>query len=194
MLAIAAAAMSLTALAADQSKGKGVSVGQPAPQFKLDDQAGKPVALSDFKGKIVVLEWTNIDCPFVQRHMKEKTAATLAEKYKADGVAWLAIDSTSTHNTAMNARTIADHNLPFPILNDSTGTVGKEYGAKTTPHIFIVNKDGTLAYIGGMDNDPEGKKTDRVNYVAKALDELIAGKTVSTPETRSYGCSVKYAK
>jgi peroxiredoxin len=191
MLAVAAA-LSLTALAADHVKG--VSVGQAAPDFKLDDHAGKPVALSDYKGKIVVLEWTNKDCPFVQRHMKEKTSSTLAEKYKASGVTWLQIDSTSDHNTAMNAKTVAEHNLPFPILGDAPGTVGKMYGAKTTPDVFIVNKDGNVVYMGAMDNDPQGKKADRVNYVAKALDEILAGKSVSTPETKSYGCTVKYAK
>jgi peroxiredoxin len=191
MLAVAAA-MSLTALA--EKVTSTAAIGQPAPEFKLDDQTGKPVALSDFKGKIVVLEWTNKDCPFVQRHFKERTAATLANKYKDQGVVWLQIDSTNNHNTSINAKTVADNNLPFPILNDAQGTVGHMYGAKTTPHVFIVNKDGTLAYMGGMDNDPEGKKADRVNYVSKALDELLAGKSVSTPETKSYGCSVKYAK
>jgi peroxiredoxin len=187
-----AAAMSL-GVAAEKAV-TGVGIGQPAPEFKLDDQNGKPVALSDHKGKIVVLEWTNKDCPFVVRHLKAKTSATLAEKYKGNDVVWLAIDSTSTHNTATNAQTVKDNNLSFPILNDSQGTVGKQYGAKTTPHMYVIAKDGTLAYMGAMDDNADGKKAETVNYVAKALDELIAGKSVSTPETKSYGCSVKYAK
>jgi len=186
------AAVSLSALAADSHPA--AVLGQAAPEFKLEDQTGKSVSLSDYKGKIVVLEWTNKDCPFVQRHLKAGTATGLAEKYKGQGVVWLEIDSTSTHNTATNLKTVADNKLPFPILDDSQGTVGKTYGAKTTPDVFIVDKQGTLAYMGAMDNDPDGKKKDAVNYVAKALDEIIAGKSVSTPETKSYGCGVKYSK
>jgi peroxiredoxin len=193
MVAVAAA-MSLTAVADKPATAGAAAIGQPAPEFKLDDQTGKPVALSDHKGKIVVLEWTNIECPYVVRHTKSKTSATLAEKYKDKDVVWLQIDSTNSHNTATNLKTVTDNNLPFQILNDSQGTVGKKYGAKTTPHLFIVAKDGTLAYAGGMDNDPDGKNSASINYVAKALEELTAGQAVSTPETKSYGCSVKYAK
>jgi peroxiredoxin len=191
MLAVASAmAMGLSVPEAPKT----AALGQAAPAFTLDDQNGKPISLSDYKGKIVVLEWTNKDCPFVERHLKAKTSNKLAEKYKEKNVAWLQIDSTSTHNTATNLKTVTDNGLTFPILNDSQGKTGHAYGAKTTPHVFIVNKDGNIAYMGGMDNDEEGNKKDAVNYVDKALGELTADKAVTTAETKPYGCSVKYAK
>ena len=188
VVAFAAAAFSLSSLA--ENAANGTAVGQPAPAFTLQDQNGKSVSLGDYKGKIVVLEWINKDCPFVQRHLKAKTIEALAAKYKSNDVAFLAIDSTSTHNTADRQKTSTENGTT--VLDDSQGKVGKEYGAKTTPHMFVINKDGVLAYKGAIDNDPDGNKADRVNYVAKAVDELLAAKSVSTSETKSYGCGVKY--
>jgi peroxiredoxin len=190
VVAFAAAAVSLSALADNATRG--AAVGRPAPMFTLQDQGGKSVSLADFKGKIVVLEWINKDCPFVQRHLKARTIDALATKYKGNDVAFLAIDSTSSHNTADRQKTSTENGTT--VLDDSQGKVGMTYGAKTTPHMFVISKEGVLAYQGALDNDPDGNKADRVNYVAKAVDELLAGKSVSTSETKSYGCGVKYPK
>ena len=191
-LAVVAMALSL-AVAAD--KKSGVKPGDMAPQFSLQDQDGKTVNLSDYKGKIVVLEWFNNDCPFVQRHYKAKTMNELVDKWKDKDVAWLAINTTPGKTNETNKQAVQDWSINHPVLNDSDGTVGKEYGAKSTPHMFIIDKDGKVAYVGGIDNDPEGNKgSARVNYVDKALEELTNGKPVSTPETKHYGCGVHYAK
>jgi peroxiredoxin len=180
------------ARAADESKAV---IGQPAPTFTLQDQDGKTVSLSDFAGKIVVLEWVNPNCPFVQRHYAAKTFQSMDDEYRGKGVVHLAINTTHDATNAFNKDWIAKNNLTYPILNDSSGVVGHAYGAKTTPHMFIIGRDGKLLYQGGIDNDKEGDKgAAKVNYVAKALDEILAGKPVSTAETASYGCSVKYAE
>jgi len=190
MLVLAAAA--LMAHAADESKAV---VGQPAPQFTLQDQDGKTVSLADQAGKIVVLEWVNPNCPFVQRHYKAKTFQSMVDEYSGKGVVYLAINTTHDATNAFNKDWIAKNNLTYPILNDSSGVVGHAYGAKTTPHMFIIGRDGKLLYQGGIDNDKQGDKgAAKVNYVAKALDEILAGKPVSTADTASYGCSVKYAE
>ena len=172
----------------------GASLGATAPPFSLQDQDGKMVSLSDFSGKIVVLEWVNPQCPFVQRHYAAKTMITLANSYASKGVAWIAINSTNSADNAENKSWVSQNSLTYPILNDSTGQVGKAYGSKSTPDMFIIDQSGKLVYEGAIDNDPDGDKgSDRINYVAKALDEILAGKPVSTPQTKSYGCSVKYA-
>jgi len=165
-----------------------------APDFTLTDSKGKSVKLSDFKGKIVVLEWTNPDCPFVQRHYKAGTMVILAKRYEPKGVAWLAINTTYYMDRAKDAQWAQKNQLPYPILGDHAGTVARLYSAKSSPHMFIIDAAGNLVYQGGIDNDPAGdKKEGRVNYVAQALDELLAGKPVSVPETKSYGCSMKFA-
>jgi peroxiredoxin len=197
------AVLSLTALSAVMFFAWGQSraaekapagVGSAAPNFSLTDTGGKKINLADYAGKIVVLEWTNPDCPFVQRHYKAGTMTGLAEKYKDKGVAWLAVDSNQGQTLDDDRKWVSDNHLPYPMLDDSKSTVARAYGAKSTPDMFIIDKDGKIAYSGAIDNDPDGEKeTGRVNYVAQALDELLAGKPVSTPETRSYGCGVHYA-
>jgi len=175
--------------------GDGVSVGDTAPAFTLADSAGNDVSLSDFEGKIVVLEWLNPDCPFVQRHYKAGTMKSLATKYDGDGVVWLTINSTNYMDAAANAKFKAENKLPYTILVDQSGDVGHLYGAQTTPHMYIIDGGGTLVYIGAIDDDPRGNKGEpAVNYVAAALDEVLAGNAVSTAETKPYGCSVKYKK
>ena len=171
--------------------------GKTAPAFTLNSFDGGAISLSDYKGKIVVLEWLNPECPYLRYHYeKENTMIELAKKYKADNVVWLAVNSTS-HFTAEKDKEFADkHNLDYAILSDSSGVVGRAYGAKTTPHIFIIDTDGNIAYDGGIDNAPLGippAGEALINYVDKALTELIGGKAVSTPNTKPYGCSVKYA-
>jgi peroxiredoxin len=171
------------------------AIGAKAPDFTLQDQNGKNVSLHDFAGKIVVLEWTNPDCPFVQQQYKEKTMTTLASKYQDKGVVWLAINSGHAATNDASKAWAAAQDISYPELNDSGGSTGKAYHATNTPNMFVIAADGTLAYSGAIDNDPDGDKngSDKVNYVQQALDEILSGKPVSTPQTKPYGCSVKYA-
>lgn len=191
MLALAVTAMIgvSTAIAAQ------AQIGQQAPNFTLTNQHGQPVSLSDYKGKIVVLEWVNHKCPFWRRlHTKDSERLKgVAEKYQKKGVVWLGINSTAGTGVARNRKIAQKYNIDYPILDDSSGKVGRMYGAKTTPHMFIINREGVLVYSGAIDNDPAGTKKNPVNYVSKALDELLAGEPVSIPKTRPYGCHVQYA-
>lgn len=190
--AMVVALLMTTALA---YSGDGVSVGDTAPDFTLSDTAGNEVSLSDFEGKIVVLEWLNPDCPFVKRHYKAGTMKNLASKYGGEGVVWLTINSTHYMDAAANAKFKADNELASAILVDQSGEVGHLYGAKTTPHMYIIDDEGQLVYIGAIDDDPRGNKgKPAVNYVAVALNEVVAGTAVTTAETKPYGCSVKYKK
>ena len=166
-----------------------------APGFELNSFDGKKVNLSDYRGKIVVLEWFNMECPFSLYHYETKnTMAELAKKYKSKNVVWFAVNSTN-HTTPEANKTFTEKNkLPFPILDDRSGKVGRAYGAKTTPHIFVINPRGRIVYDGAIDNSPMGrKKEDVVNYVDNVLAELTTGKAVSTSKTTPYGCTVKYA-
>jgi peroxiredoxin len=173
----------------------GVKPGDDAPAFSLQDQNGKTVNLSDFQGKIVVLEWFNADCPFVQRHYKAKTMNDTNDKYKDKDVVWLAINSTAGKKPADNKSAAQSMNVDHPILADTESDVAKAYGAKSTPHMFIIDKNGKIAYEGGIDNDPDGDKgSGRVNYVDKALSEMLDGKPVSEPQTKQYGCGVHFKK
>jgi len=165
-----------------------------APDFTLTGFDGNTVSLADYKGKIVVLEWFSNKCPFVQYHYeKANTMTDLAEKYKDKGVVWLAIDSTSYATDQEIKDYAAAHNITYPILDDRPGKVGRAYGARTTPHMFIIDKDSNIAYNGGIDNAPLGNaENGLVNYVDKVLSELLAGQPVGTAKTEPYGCSVKY--
>jgi len=164
-----------------------------APAFTLEDVNGAKVSLSDSAGKIVVLEWANPGCPIWLRVHKAGTFKALAEKYKDKGVVWLAINSTHTSDREKNRKFAEAEKLPYPYLDDHAGSVGRAYGAKTTPHMFVIDKDGRLAYQGAIDDNPSGRKENPLNYVDQALTELLAGKAVSVPKTEPYGCSVKYA-
>jgi peroxiredoxin len=186
-----AAAKSPQTHPADKGWGKAAS---QAPDFTLQDQDGKPVTLSDYKGKIVVLEWFNGECPYVQRHYKSKTMQSLAGPYRDKGVVWLAINSTSTADRKVNKAWVEKYKLDYPILDDHTGKVGKLYGAKTTPHMFVIDRDGNVVYKGAIDDDPSGKKEHAANYVAEVLQNLTDGQSVALKETKPYGCSVKYPK
>jgi hypothetical protein len=175
-------------------------VGQPAPAFTATDLAGKPVSLADYKGKTVVLEWHNFGCPFVQKHYRSGNMQALQKKYAGD-VAWLAVNST--HRGAYDytepaklTKQLGDSGAaPAKYLMDEPGTVGIAYGAKTTPHMYIIDPSGKVAYNGAIDDkrstDMADVKTAK-NYVAAALDEMKAGKPVSTASTTPYGCTVKY--
>ena len=174
---------------------------EQAPNFKLMDSNGKEHSLSDFKDKIVVLEWINYECPFVKKHYDSKNMQTLQEKYTKQGLIWLTICSSAESkqgnftNDEINRRS-KKHGAKFTAyLVDSDGKVGKMYGAKTTPHMYIINEAGKLVYAGGIDDkastDLEDNK-DAKNYVSLALEELLAGKDVSVQSSKPYGCSVKY--
>ena len=179
---------------ADVNESKPAESAKAAPDFVLKNYDGNSVSLKDLKGKIVVLEWLNYDCPFSKYHHETaNTMMELAEKYKAKGVVWLGINSTN-YMTAEKNKEFADADkINYPILDDRYGTVGREYGAKTTPHMFIINAEGMIAYNGAIDNSPMGEKKEGVvNYVDKALLELTEGKAVSETVTAPYGCSVKY--
>ncbi len=185
--------------------------------FTLDDQDGNKVTMSTFHGQVVVLEWVNFDCPFSKRHQEAGTFRELYKKYKygvpgakpvetppqkgrrrsrgpKQKVVWLAINSTHYSSAEQNKAAATKYQIPYPLLDDHRGRVGRIYGAKTTPHIFIKAPDGSLAYEGAIDNDPKGNKEEPLNYVDQALEEILTGKAVSTPETKPYGCSVKYAE
>lgn len=179
---------------ADDQKDAGVAIGAKAPDFTLQDQDGKTVSLHDFLGKTVVLEWTNSQCPIVQRHYREKTMQTLFTAFQDKNVAWLAVNSSNFATNEIDKQWAVEQNIAYPVLNDSAGTTGHAYHATNTPDMYIVGTDGTLLYQGAIDNDPPGDKaaSDRTNYVHQALDEILAGKSVSVPETKPYGCGVKY--
>ena len=192
-LAVLALASSV-AFAVSPARDVTASVGSPAPDFTLEDQDGTKVSLSDYAGKVVVLEWFNYDCPFVKRHYEAETFTKLANKFKNQGVIWLTINTTHYATSADNKTFKEENSLPYPILSDPTGEVGKMYDAKTTPHIFIIDKDGKLVYAGAIDDDPKGESEKPNNYVKTALTDVLAGTPVTTPETKPYGCSVKYAE
>ncbi len=193
ILTVAAAAVLMTQVlfAAEQKMTK-------ASDFALTNYDGKTVKLSDYAGKIVVLEWFSYECPFARYNYEKTTAVNdLVNKFKDKGVVFLAINSTGHQETEKNKEFAEQFKVSHPILNDSPGTVGRTYGAQTTPHTFIVDAKGTIAYNGAFDNAPLGKIPEGaqyVNYIDKALTELTAGKTVSTQQTKPYGCSVKYGK
>jgi peroxiredoxin len=171
-----------------------VEVGEKAPEFKLMDQNGTAVKLSDSAGSIRVLEWTNPECPFVVRHYKAETMKKLAAKYGDKNVVWLTINSSHHQDRDTNLAMIKTYKLNQTLLTDQDGAVGRAYEAKTTPHMYIVDGDGKVVYAGAIDDDPRGRKESPLNYVDQALEALVAGKAVPTASTDPYGCSVKYAK
>lgn len=178
----------------------GLADDEMAPNFTLTDLSGNSHSLSDFKGKPVVLEWTNPGCPFVVAHYKTGNMQSLQKKYKEKDVVWLVMNSTNPdHHDYKSSKGLSEIYTEWKAdytaqLIDKTGEVGKLYNAKTTPHMYIIDKTGKLAYQGAIDDDrsTNGGTKAEVNYVQRALDELLAGKTVSTSLTRPYGCSIKY--
>ncbi len=170
------------------------TVGQKAPDFTLVDQDGKKHTLAQYKGKTVVLEWTNPGCPFVKRHYAANTMETTSKAYAAKGVVWLAINSTATNSAADSKKFIAAEGLAYPTLQDSDGAVGKLYAARTTPHMFVIDGTGVVRYAGAIDDDPVGKSKAPKNLVAAALDAVVAGKAPAQSASEPYGCSVKYKK
>jgi peroxiredoxin len=178
-----------------------VEVGKPAPDFTGTDINGKTVKLSDYKGKIVVIESYNSDCPFCGNQYKSGAMQELQKNLVAKGVVWLMVDSVNTKNfsyrTPEQARKeSADLKIAATAwIDDSSGTIGHLYDMKTTPHTFVIAANGTLVYDGAIDNrpSPSGDPRTAKNYVRAAVDELLAGRPISISQTRPYGCGVHYA-
>lgn len=177
------------------------TVGRPAPGFTLDGSDGKKHSLSDYRGKVVVLEWVNYDCPFVKKHYGSGSMQTLQKKYVAKDVVWLSVNSSAPGKQGnyppekINELLKEKKAAPTAYLFDPDGKAGTAYGAKTTPHMFVIDPKGTLVYAGAIDNKPTTDVEDvraAKNYVDIALYEVLAGKPVTTSSTQSYGCSVKY--
>jgi peroxiredoxin len=161
-------------------------VGLPAPDFELRDVYGKTFRLSDFKDRIVVLEWINRDCPVSRGKHDDGVMQKTYRQYAKDDVIWVAVDSTRGRKPDEDRVYAAEKGLAYPILLDPDGKAGHGYGARTTPHMFVIDKKGILAYDGAIDD--KGK----TNYVAAAIDALLANRPVANAKTAPYGCSVKY--
>lgn len=170
----------------------GAEVGAPAPDFTLVDQAGQSHTLSSYRGKLVVLEWTNPTCPFVVRHSETGTMRTLDAEFADSDVVWLAIDSSRTVVPADSEAFRAANHLAYPVLQDPHGAVGRQYGARTTPHMFVIDREGNVRYSGAIDDDPRGQVETPTNHVARAVRALLQGQAPPVTQTEPYGCSVKY--
>ncbi len=180
--------------AAPAAGPKTAKVGEPAPAFTLKDSTGQERKLSDFKGKIVVLEWTNADCPVVQGCYKAKTMATAFKQAKElnKNVVWLAINTTYNTDAEKNNVWIKQQSIEYPILLDADGVVGKLYDARRTPHMFVIDQQGILRYHGAIDNNDKGEASEMTNYVVNAIRQITAGETVAPDHVKPYGCLVKF--
>jgi peroxiredoxin len=194
LMLLSLVALATPALAAD--------VGQSAPEFSLQDLDGKVHRLSDLKGKVVVLEWFNPGCPYVVAAHTKGSLVDAGARASKEGVVWLAINSGAPgkqgHGVETNRAAARSWSMSYPILIDESGAVGKAYGATNTPHMFVVGKDGKLVYKGAIDNSPDGERGapqggTLVEYVSVAIADLAAGRPVRSPQTKAYGCGVKYA-
>ena len=187
--------------AALPGQAQAATVGQSAPDFTLQDVKGRTVKLSDYRGRHVVLEWNNPGCPFVVKHYRSGNMQALQKEAAAKNVVWLAINSTETgHGDYLSPSQLGrwmneQQAAPGATLMDEDGKVGQAYGARTTPHMYIVDPQGKLIYAGGIDSIPSARIEDiktATNYVRTGLAEALAGKPVSQASTRPYGCSIKY--
>ncbi len=181
--------------------GAALRVGEPAPGFEGVDTGGNVHRLADYRGKTVVLEWTNHDCPYVRKHYGAGNMQAQQREAAAQGVVWLSIISSAPGKQGHVSPEAAEEltrkrkAAPLAVILDSEGRIGRAYHARTTPHMFIIDATGVLVYMGGMDSISTASPDDipqATQYIRVALQELAAGKPVSTPVTRPYGCSVKY--
>lgn len=178
------------------------AIDKAAPGFTLTDVDGKSHSLSDYKGRFVVLEWTNMDCPFVKKQYNSGNMQKLQKEYQKKGVVWLRVCSSAQGQqgnfevSVIKERIKEQKAMQFAYLVDADGKIGREYGAKTTPHMFVIDPKGTLIYAGAIDDKPSTNVDDvaSTNYVAACLDAAMAGKPVETKTSKPYGCPVKYAK
>lgn len=178
-----------------------VDVQQPAPDFTATGANGQPIQLSAYKGKVVVLEWTNHDCPFVKKHYESGNIPKLQKEAAAQGVVWLQVISSAPgqqgHVNAATAKQVNEYReaKPAGTVLDESGAVGKLYGARTTPHIFVIDQQGKLAYKGGIDSIPSNRPEDIAQaepYARNAIQATLKGQPVAKASTQPYGCSVKY--
>lgn len=202
--AVSAATSVSVALATQEgnmSQQQGVTAGEMAPMFTLKDTEGKEHSLKDVLAKestkAVVIEWFNPDCPFVVKHHKNNsTMKDLAKKYADQGVVWMAINSGAEGlqgaGIERNKKAIEEYGIAYPVLMDMNGKVGRQYGAKRTPEMYVIAKDGTIVYHGAIDSDGSPRNLGEINYVDEALKAHLAGETVATQRTQAYGCTVKY--
>lgn len=188
-------------LALSTGASAALQVGQPAPSFTGVDTAGNSHALSDFRGKVVVLEWTNHDCPYVRKHYDAGNMQAQQREATADGVVWLSVISSSPGKQGHVSPAQADElttsrgAAPTAVLIDESGDIGRAYKARTTPHMYVIDTEGKLAYMGGIDNIASASASDiqkATQYVPAALAQVMAGKAANPSVTRPYGCSVKY--
>jgi peroxiredoxin len=198
---LAAVVTAIALVAAPTHAADVAKVGAPAPAFTATDLSGKSRSLSEFKGKYVVLEWHNQGCPFVKKHYSSGNMQKLQSELTAKGAVWLSIISSAPGKQGFvtpdeeKAYLTEQKAKPTEVLFDPDGTVGKAYGAKTTPHMYVIDDKGVLIYAGAIDDNPSSEATDAAtarNYVRAAFDEASAGKPVTTASTAPYGCSVKY--
>ncbi len=201
VLAVFVVALIATAQSKPEAAIGSVTIDQPAPDFALKDVDGKEHKLSQYKGKHVVLEWVNYDCPFVKKHYGSGNMQSLQGMFTKKDVVWLSICSSAPGKQGhfptadLKKRIVTEKATPTAYLIDENGAVGKMYGAKTTPHMFIVDPAGMLRYAGAIDDTPSTRAADiekSTNYVRSALDNLLTGKSVAVKSSAPYGCSVKY--
>jgi peroxiredoxin len=177
-----------------------VEPGDAAPAFTVKNVKGEEVSLDKQKGKVVVLEWVNYDCPFVKKHYGAGNMQKLQEKYTGKDVVWITVSSAAdgplSEAAGLTERSKKEGNKATQIVLDTDGKIGKAYGAKTTPHMFVINKEGKVAYNGAIDSKKTADAADidsADSYISLALDSVLSGKTVDKAKTEPYGCSVKYA-
>lgn len=178
-----------------------VQIGQPAPEFTATDSKGAPVSLSQYRGKVVVLEWTNADCPYTHKHYATGNMQSLQSLAQKNGVVWLSVISSApgkqgyVNGPGADQLTVSRGASPTAVLMDPSGTLGRLYGAKTTPHMFVIDKNGALQYMGGIDSLATADAGDIPNaepYLKEAMLAVTEGHPVAHAVTRPYGCSVKY--
>ena len=196
-IGLGAAVMVLSASAPATADEQTVAkLGEPAPNFTLVDTNGRTRTLSEYAGKIVVLEWFNTQCPVVLKCYRSKSIQTANEKVREldKSIVWLAVNSTASTSAGENTMWIKKFDLGYPILLDLDGTVGHQFDARRTPHMFVIDKKGILRYHGAIDNNAFGdKKLDEAtNYVVNAVRQIVEGETVAPDYIKPYGCSVKY--
>jgi len=185
----------------DVAAGAAPQIGQTAPDFTALDAKGNAIRLSDYRGKIVVLEWTNADCPYTRKHYSSGNMQSVQALAQKNGIVWFSVISSApgkqgyVNGAAADALTVSRHAVPTAVLLDPTGSVARLYYAKTTPHMFVIDKDGMLRYMGGIDSLATTNEADIARaepYLREAMLALVAGDPVPHPITKPYGCSVKY--
>ncbi len=198
---VVVALLFLAGIAAPGTSAADVIIGKPAPDFTAVDSAGRAHRLSDYRGKRVILEWTNHDCPFVRKHYRSGNMQKTQKSAQADGVVWLSVVSSApgleghVSGDEADALTKSRNAYPAAVLLDPAGKLGRLYRARVTPHMYIIDTDGTLAYKGAIDSIASGDTADipdATNYVLQAMAQLKAGEPVKEATTRPYGCTVKY--